>query len=153
MEITLDVLSWICLLAGVFFAIVAVIHDQHLFSPVINYVLALPADIRPSMFFVANGVLSMISDNVFVATVYIGEVGQAFENGTITREQFDDYDGRIEVWDAATETAMVCEAAGIPVTVSRYDGQVHVFFQLTPILAGARRAMAESCEALRVALG
>ena len=31
----------------------------------------------------------------------------------ITREEFDDYDGRIEVWDAATETAMVCEAAGI----------------------------------------
>ena len=31
----------------------------------------------------------------------------------ITREEFDDYDGRVEVWDAATETAMVCEAAGI----------------------------------------
>ncbi len=31
----------------------------------------------------------------------------------ITREEFDDYDGRVEVWDAATETAMVCEAASI----------------------------------------
>ena len=31
----------------------------------------------------------------------------------ITREEFDDYDGRVEVWDATTETAMVCEAAGI----------------------------------------
>ena len=28
-------------------------------------------------------------------------------------EEFDDYDGRVEVWDAATETAMVCEPAGI----------------------------------------
>ena len=31
----------------------------------------------------------------------------------ISREEFDDYDGRVEVWDAATETAMVCEAAGL----------------------------------------
>jgi NhaB family Na+:H+ antiporter len=31
----------------------------------------------------------MISDNVFVATVYISEVYDALEAGTITREQFD----------------------------------------------------------------
>jgi NhaB family Na+:H+ antiporter len=73
----------------VFFAIVAVIHDQHLFSPVINYVLALDSDIRTAAFFVANGVLSMISDNVFVATVYINEVYQAMEAGELTREEFD----------------------------------------------------------------
>ena len=73
----------------VFFSIVAVIHHQHLFSPIINYVLALDASVRPSMFFIANGVLSMISDNVFVATVYINEVHQALQNGTITREEFN----------------------------------------------------------------
>ena len=73
----------------VFFAIVAVIHDQHLFKPVIDYVLAMDIDIQPSMFFVANGVLSAISDNVFVATVYINEVSQAFEQGLITREHYE----------------------------------------------------------------
>ena len=73
----------------VFFAIVAVIHDQHLFSPVIESVLAMDSTVRPAMFFIANGVLSMISDNVFVATVYIGEVKAAFEAGTISREEFD----------------------------------------------------------------
>jgi NhaB family Na+:H+ antiporter len=73
----------------VFFAIVAVIHEQHLFSPVINYVLALDAGLRPTMFFLANGVLSMISDNVFVATVYINEIVAALEAGTINREEFD----------------------------------------------------------------
>lgn len=73
----------------VFFAIVAMIHDQHLFSPVIDYVLALDADIRPGMFFIANGVLSMISDNVFVATVYINEVKDALDAGDITRVEFD----------------------------------------------------------------
>jgi NhaB family Na+:H+ antiporter len=73
----------------VFFAIVAMIHDQHLFSPVIDYVLAMDSDIRPSMFFIANGVLSMISDNVFVATVYINEVKSALDAGTINRQEFD----------------------------------------------------------------
>ncbi len=73
----------------VFFAVVAVIHEQHLFSPVINHVLAMDRDLQPIMFFIANGVLSMISDNVFVATVYINEVSEAFKAGTIDREQFD----------------------------------------------------------------
>jgi NhaB family Na+:H+ antiporter len=73
----------------VFFAIVAVIHEQHLFTPVINQVLAMDRDMQPLMFFIANGVLSMISDNVFVATVYINEVADALENGVIDREQFN----------------------------------------------------------------
>ncbi|TDG13781.1 sodium/proton antiporter NhaB [Seongchinamella unica] len=73
----------------VFFSIVAVIHDQHLFTPVIDTVLAMEADVRPGMFFLANGVLSMISDNVFVATVYITEVKNALDAGTISRPEFE----------------------------------------------------------------
>jgi len=73
----------------VFFVIVAMIHDQHLFTPIIDYVLTLPVETQPSMFYLANGVLSMISDNVFVATVYINEVQVAFDAGDITREQFN----------------------------------------------------------------
>lgn len=73
----------------VFFVIVAMIHDQHLFTPIIDYVLSLPVDAQPSMFYLANGILSMISDNVFVATVYINEVQVAYDAGTITREQFN----------------------------------------------------------------
>lgn len=73
----------------VFFGIVAVIHDQHLFSPVIEWVLSLEGTMQTSAFYLANGVLSMISDNVFVATVYISEVFNALEAGRITREQFD----------------------------------------------------------------
>ena len=65
------------------------IHDQHLFTPIIDYVLTLPVETQPSMFYLANGVLSMISDNVFVATVYINEVEVAFNAGNITREQFN----------------------------------------------------------------
>ncbi len=73
----------------VFFAVVAVIHQQHLFSPVINWVLSLPTEQQPGMFFIANGVLSMISDNVFVATVYISEIQQSLAAGDISREHFD----------------------------------------------------------------
>ncbi len=73
----------------VFFAIVAVIHEQHLFTPIIDYVLTMEESIQPSMFFIANGVLSMISDNVFVATVYINEVRAALDAGTISREHFE----------------------------------------------------------------
>jgi len=73
----------------VFFAIVAVIHEQHLFEPVTHFVLSLEPEQQPGMLFLANGVLSMISDNVFVATVYINEVKTALNAGDITREHFD----------------------------------------------------------------
>lgn len=73
----------------VFFVVVAMIHDQHLFSPIIAWALEQDPASQPGLFYVANGVLSAISDNVFVATVYIGEVQQAFQNGDISREQFE----------------------------------------------------------------
>jgi len=73
----------------VFFVIVAMIHDQHLFKPIIDWALTLDPSSQPPMFYLANGLLSMISDNVFVATVYIGEVKEVFDAGDITREQFE----------------------------------------------------------------
>ncbi len=73
----------------VFFGVVAVIHDQHLFSPITNAVLSLDTNLQAPMLFVANGVLSMISDNVFVATVYINEIRVAFEANEISREHFE----------------------------------------------------------------
>ena len=73
----------------VFFVIVAMIHDQHLFSPIIAWALNQDPASQPGLFYIANGALSAISDNVFVATVYIGEVQQAFQNGDITREHFE----------------------------------------------------------------
>jgi Na+:H+ antiporter, NhaB family len=64
----------------VFFAIVAVIHEQHLFAPVIHYVLNLTGKTQLAAYYLANGLLSMISDNVFVATVYISETKLHFVN-------------------------------------------------------------------------
>ncbi|MDA0759169.1 MAG: sodium/proton antiporter NhaB [Proteobacteria bacterium] len=73
----------------VFFGVVSVISDQGLFSPIINYVLSQNTDIQAPIFFVANGFLSAISDNVFVATIYIKEIKEALDTNVITREQFD----------------------------------------------------------------
>ena len=73
----------------VFFAVVAVIHEQHLFSPVITWVLAMDPASQPGVLFLANGLLSAISDNVFVATVYINEVRAALDSGMIDRDHFD----------------------------------------------------------------
>ncbi|KQC32764.1 sodium:proton antiporter [Nonlabens sp. YIK11] len=73
----------------VFFVIVAMIHDQHLFAPIIEWALNQDPGNQPAIFYLANGVLSMISDNVFVATVYINEVTAAYEAGKITRESYE----------------------------------------------------------------
>jgi len=73
----------------VFFVIVAMIHDQHLFAPIIHWALEQSPASQPAIFYMANGILSMISDNVFVATVYINEIEQAFNNGLIDRPQFE----------------------------------------------------------------
>ncbi|HIF9062168.1 TPA: Na(+)/H(+) antiporter NhaB [Photobacterium damselae] len=76
-------------LLAVFFSIVAVIIDQHLFAPIIQWVLSMEGSTQLTMFYVANGILSMVSDNVFVGTVYINEVKAALLDGVITRDQFD----------------------------------------------------------------
>ena len=76
-------------LLTVFFAIVGVIADQSLFKPITDAVLSLEGNTQVAMFYIANGVLSMISDNVFVATVYINEIAQAVIDGKISRATFD----------------------------------------------------------------
>ena len=106
----------------VFFTIVGVIHELHLFSGIINYVLALDTSTQPGMFFLANGVLSMISDNVFVATVYIDEVKSAFMAGDISREHFE----RLAV---AINTGTNLPSVATP------NGQAAFLFLLTSALA------------------
>ena len=73
----------------VFFGVVSVIADQQLFTPIITYVLAQDINSQAPIFFVANGVLSAISDNVFVATIYINEIKDALDTNVISRSQFD----------------------------------------------------------------
>ena len=62
----------------------AVINDQALFTPIISVVQA-SIELQALMFYIANGILSAISDNVFVATVYMNEIVLALENNVISR--------------------------------------------------------------------
>jgi len=55
--------------------------------------------------------------------------------------------------DEGRDYAEKLRAAGVPATLSNYEGQVHVFFQLSPILDGGRKVMDEACAALREAFG
>lgn len=73
----------------VFFGAVAIIHEQHLFQPVIEWVLAIEGEARYAAFFLANGLLSAISDNVFVATIYIRELESAFKAGALTLAEYE----------------------------------------------------------------
>ena len=106
----------------VFFAIVSVIHEQHLFTPVINYVLTYSVESQTSIFFIANGVLSAISDNVFVATIYINEVKALLDAEQITREHFNNL------------TIAINTGTNIP-SIATPNGQAAFLFLLTSSLA------------------
>ena len=106
----------------VFFGIVAVIHDQHLFEPMIAHVLSLEGQAQTAMLYVASGVLSTISDNVFVASIYITEVKAAFLQGVVSRPQFE--------WLAVA----INTGTNIP-SVATPNGQAAFLFLLTSTLA------------------
>ncbi|WP_440882053.1 sodium/proton antiporter NhaB [Tenacibaculum sp. C7A-26P2] len=106
----------------VFFVIVAMIHDQHLFSPIIHWALEQDPSSQPGLFYLANGILSAISDNVFVATVYIGEVQEAFKAGQISREHFE------------TLAIAINTGTNLP-SVATPNGQAAFLFLLTSSLA------------------
>ena len=106
----------------IFFVVVAVISDQKLFTPVIDVVLATSENVQVPLFYLANGALSAISDNVFVATVYMNEIVQALNNNIITQDQFD----RLAV---AINTGTNLPSVATP------NGQAAFLFLLTSSLA------------------
>ena len=117
-EESLPFVSLLC----IFFVVVGMIHDLHLFSPVIQWVLTLPIEDQPRAFFLANGLLSAISDNVFVATVYINEVKAAFDAGDISRAHFDSL------------AVSINTGTNLP-SVATPNGQAAFLFLLTSALA------------------
>jgi NhaB family Na+:H+ antiporter len=106
----------------VFFAIVAMIHDQHLLAPVFSTVLAMPREVQTIALFVANGILSPATENVFIATVFINEVRDALNSGIIDRAQFDNL------------AIAVNTGTNIP-SVATPNGQAAFLFLLTSALA------------------
>lgn len=109
-------------LLTVFFAVVAVIIDQHLFTPVIQFVLQAEPHSQLALFYLFNGILSSISDNVFVGTVYINEAKTALTNGIIDLKQF-------EFLAVAINTGTNLPSVATP------NGQAAFLFLLTSALA------------------
>ncbi len=106
----------------VFFAVVGVIHEQHLFNPVISYVLGFEGDLRNLAYYLASGALSILSDNVFVATVYINETKTALTNGVINADEF------------AKLAVSINTGTNIP-SIATPNGQAAFLFLLTSSLA------------------
>lgn len=106
----------------VFFGIVGMIHSLHLFKPISDWALSFEGQSQLNAFFIASAVLSAISDNVFVATIYISEAQQAFVNGLINRDQFDHLAIAINV------------GTNIP-SVATPNGQAAFLFLLTSAIA------------------
>jgi Na+:H+ antiporter, NhaB family len=106
----------------VFFAIVAMIHHQDLFAPFLAWVLGLRPENQPIALFTASGLLSIVSDNVFVATIYITQVKEAFVNGAINAGQF-------EAMAVAINTGTNVPSMATP------NGQAAFLFLLTSALA------------------
>ena len=106
----------------VFFSVVAVIIDQKLFAPIIHFVLSSEENTQLALFYVFNGLLSSISDNVFVATVYINEAKAALTNGVIAPHQF-------ELLSVAINTGTNLPSVATP------NGQAAFLFLLTSSLA------------------
>ncbi|KEY57979.1 sodium/proton antiporter NhaB [Serratia sp. DD3] len=109
-------------LLTVFFTVVAIIIEQQLFSPVIQFVLQAPPSTQISLFYLFNGLLSSVSDNVFVGTVYINEARAALEQGLISLKQF-------EMLAVAINTGTNLPSVATP------NGQAAFLFLLTSSLA------------------
>ncbi|QUT13442.1 sodium/proton antiporter NhaB [Rahnella inusitata] len=109
-------------LLTVFFAVVAVIIEQHLFTPIIHFVLQSAPSHQLSLFYLFNGLLSSVSDNVFVGTVYINEARAALESGAISLKQF-------ELLAVAINTGTNLPSVATP------NGQAAFLFLLTSALA------------------
>lgn len=109
-------------LLTVFFAIVAVIGSQQLFHPIMTWVLSFGADLRAVMIYIINGALSMISDNVFVASVFMRALETALSNGALSQ-------GEVERLAVAVNTG-----TNIP-SIATPNGQAAFLFLLTSSLA------------------
>ncbi|MDH4184404.1 MAG: sodium/proton antiporter NhaB, partial [Nitrospinota bacterium] len=120
-----EALPFTCLLT-VFFAVVAVIHHQGLFAPIVHWTLTKEGHGQLAAFFAASGILSSVSDNVFVATIYISEAVAAHKQGLISKEQLD-------------LVAVAINAGTNIASVATPNGQAAFLFLLTSELANLIR--------------
>lgn len=111
-----------CALLCVFFTVVCVISHNKLFDPIIEAVLNAPEEYHIPIIYLANGIISAVSDNVFVATIYIEQLKNAFDAGAVTAEHFN-------------ELAIAINAGTNLPSVATPNGQSAFLFLLTSSIA------------------
>ncbi|MDR0578471.1 MAG: sodium/proton antiporter [Candidatus Accumulibacter sp.] len=109
-------------LLAIFFAILAVVHDQHLVTPLASWVFGFEGRTQLVMLYVVNGALSFVSDNVFIASVFINEIRQAFEAGAFSRQWYE-------------KLAVVVNMGTNVVAMATPNGHAALLFLLTSSLA------------------
>ena len=106
----------------VFFVIVAMIESLGLFEPITRLALQFEGKGQLYAFFLASGILSAVSDNVFVASIYIHQAHNALTQGVIDRIQFD-------------KIAVVINAGTNIFSILTPNGQAAFLFLLTSAMA------------------
>ena len=82
-------MPFVCVIC-VFFAIIAVISSNDLFGPVAELIFSMSDETHQlSVLFFANGLLSAVSDNVFVGTLFMTQCLNAYATNVITLDQFE----------------------------------------------------------------
>jgi Na+:H+ antiporter, NhaB family len=85
-------------------------------------VMSLQGEAQTAWMYLANGILSSISDNVFVASIYISEVQRLFDAGLVSPAQY------------ARLAVAVNTGTNIP-SIATPNGQAAFLFLLTSALA------------------
>jgi NhaB family Na+:H+ antiporter len=106
----------------IFFAILSVVHDQHLITPVIHWVFTFDGQIQLLLLYLANGLLSLVSDSVFVASIFINEVDKAYAEGAFLLDWYN-------------KLAVVVNMGTNVPAVATPNGQASFLFLLTSSLA------------------
>jgi len=116
---------------GVLFAFVAMLHEQHTFMPAINFAGTLTEDDQRTFFFSMSGLLSSVSDNVFVAKIFMDAAIDMVKDGQLTIEEIKHLESLTVSINAGTNIFSVLTP----------NGQAAFLFFLTSALAKNRLNM------------
>jgi len=73
----------------VFFAVAGIIEENELFAGMVSFIIGLHGQTQMAYLFLMDGILSAVSDNVFVATLYINSFSRAYLSGLISKSQLN----------------------------------------------------------------
>ena len=104
------------MLIVVFFAILGVVHSQHLVAPLAEWVFTFSGKSQLIALYIINGTLSFVSDNVFIATVFINEVELAYVSGILCQMLHD-----FDIQGISLEAAYA--NGNIGYTIAQYIGE------------------------------